>query len=60
MGGLVAETERLALPWVLNQSDGQKSLLDIARRAGLTFTAVRAAAERLLAELPAVAEREVA
>lgn len=40
----------LALQWVLNQSDGEHSLLDIARRAGLPFGAVRHAADLLEGE----------
>jgi aminopeptidase-like protein len=35
------------LLWVLNLSDGQHSLLDIAERAGLAFEAVRDAATTL-------------
>jgi aminopeptidase-like protein len=47
-GGAVAtpEDER-ALLWVLNQSDGTETLLDIARRSGLSYAVVRRAAERL-------------
>jgi aminopeptidase-like protein len=33
--------------WVLNFSDGQHSLLDIAERSGLSFTAISDAAELL-------------
>ena len=33
--------------WVLNQSDGERSLLDVAERSGLPFAAVRDAALRL-------------
>ena len=36
-----------ALLWVLNQSDGASSLLDIAARSGLTYRTVERAAERL-------------
>jgi aminopeptidase-like protein len=36
-----------ALLWVLNQSDGSKSLLDIARRSGLPFDVIAAAADSL-------------
>ncbi len=36
-----------AMLWVLNLSDGEWSLLDIAERAGLRFESVRAAAEAL-------------
>ena len=39
---------QLALLWVLNLSDGQHSLLDIAERARLPFAQVRQAADRLL------------
>jgi aminopeptidase-like protein len=35
--------------WVLNQSDGQHSLLDIAERAGVRFEAVMNAADVLCA-----------
>jgi aminopeptidase-like protein len=42
-----APTAEMAMLWVLNFSDGQHSLLDIAERAGLRFDAVRAAAELL-------------
>jgi aminopeptidase-like protein len=47
VGGPAAEREQLALLWVLNQSDGSRSLLDIAQRSGLPFSDLRAAAERL-------------
>jgi aminopeptidase-like protein len=36
-----------ALLWVLNQSDGSRSLLDIAVRSGLSFDAIAAAADAL-------------
>lgn len=36
--------DELALLWVLNQSDGTRSLLDIAERSGLSFSSLRAAA----------------
>jgi aminopeptidase-like protein len=47
-GGAVAtpDDER-ALLWVLNQSDGHSTLLDIASRSGLLYPVVRHAAERL-------------
>ena len=47
-GGAVAtpDDER-ALLWVLNQSDGSASLLDVARASGLRYPVVRRAAERL-------------
>lgn len=40
---------QLALLWVLNQSDGKHSLLDIAMRAGLDFATIRKVARRLVA-----------
>jgi aminopeptidase-like protein len=47
-GGAVAtpDDER-ALLWVLNQSDGDSTLLDIARRSGLPYPVIQRAAERL-------------
>ena len=47
-GGAVAtpDDER-ALLWVLNQSDGDESLVDIAARSGLAYPVIRRAAERL-------------
>jgi aminopeptidase-like protein len=47
-GGAVAtpDDER-ALLWVLNLSDGNSALVDIARRSGLPYAVVRRAAERL-------------
>jgi aminopeptidase-like protein len=39
--------DELALLWVLNQSDGETSLLDIAGRAGMPFHTIRGAAEAL-------------
>jgi aminopeptidase-like protein len=38
----------MAMLWVLNQSDGRHTLLDIAERASLPFAQVRAAADLLL------------
>ncbi|NMB87750.1 MAG: DUF4910 domain-containing protein [Chloroflexi bacterium] len=38
---------QLAMLWVLNQSDGKHSLLDIAERAGMAFDMIYAAAARL-------------
>jgi aminopeptidase-like protein len=47
-GGAVARPENeQALLWVLNQSDGSRTLLDIARRSGLPYAAVRHAADGL-------------
>ena len=47
-GGAVAtpDDER-ALLWVLNQSDGASSLIEIAARSGLAYATVERAAERL-------------
>ncbi|MEV4291157.1 DUF4910 domain-containing protein [Nonomuraea bangladeshensis] len=39
---------QMAMLWVLNLSDGEHGLLDIADRSGLPFAAVKAAAESLL------------
>jgi aminopeptidase-like protein len=50
LGGAADGREReLALLWVLNQSDGRHSLLDIAERSGVTFARLRQAADALLA-----------
>ena len=45
-----AAARNMAMLWVLNLSDGSHSLLDIADRAGLSFAAVRDAAELLRAQ----------
>ncbi len=47
LGGAGGRDRELALLWVLNQSDGGHSLLDIAERAGVPFARVRWAAETL-------------
>ncbi len=49
MGGTDIPDLQLALLWVLNLSDGQHSLLDISERAEMSFRAIRAAADMLLA-----------
>ena len=46
-GRPLPEAHRMALLWVLNQSDGSRSLIDIAERSGLAFDAVAAAAQAL-------------
>ncbi len=47
-GGAVATpADERALLWVLNQSDGATSLLDIAAASGLAYPVIRRAAERL-------------
>jgi aminopeptidase-like protein len=40
----------MALLWVLNQSDGTRSTLAIAERAGLPFHAVHEATDLLIAQ----------
>jgi aminopeptidase-like protein len=42
-----ARQAELALLWVLNLADGHHSLLDVAERSGLHFSAVRTAAATL-------------
>jgi aminopeptidase-like protein len=46
-GGETIGSEINARLWVLNLSDGEHSLLDIAERSGLAFHAIRGAAEAL-------------
>jgi aminopeptidase-like protein len=41
------EQAQLAMLWVLNQSDGEHSLLDVAERSGLPFATVAEAAAAL-------------
>lgn len=49
IGGQQGRKERqLAMLWVLNLSDGQNTLLDIAERSGLAFTMIRDVAEILV------------
>jgi aminopeptidase-like protein len=47
LGGVVPPDTEMALLWLLNQSDGTHSLLDVAQRAGLPFGTVHAAAMAL-------------
>jgi aminopeptidase-like protein len=47
LGGKAAEDDHLALLWVLNLSDGDNSVLDIAERSGLPFDAIRRAIDAL-------------
>jgi aminopeptidase-like protein len=50
LGGITDATEmEQALLWVLNQSDGSHTLLDVAERAGMSFGAIARAADALLA-----------
>jgi aminopeptidase-like protein len=44
LGGSEPAAHQYAMLWVLNQSDGTRSLLDIAQRSGLPFTTLRDAA----------------
>lgn len=46
-GGSSPREVEMAMLWVLNLSDGQASLLDIAQRAGMPFATVHEAADRL-------------
>ncbi len=46
-GDREAPAKNMALLWVLNLSDGEHSLLDIAERAKLPFARIRSAAEAL-------------
>lgn len=46
-GGETAREEQLAMLWVLNQSDGTASVLDVAERSGLSFRVISEAAIRL-------------
>jgi len=47
VGGQSPASRELALLWVLNQSDGDHSLLDIAERSQLPLAALNAAADVL-------------
>jgi aminopeptidase-like protein len=47
LGGREPTEHEHAMLWVLNQSDGAHSLLDIARRSGLPFAVLRDAARAL-------------
>ncbi|MGA2447877.1 MAG: DUF4910 domain-containing protein [Polyangiaceae bacterium] len=49
VGGTDIPNLQLAMLWVLNQSDGARSLLDIAERSRLPFATIRAAADMLVA-----------
>ena len=46
-GERAAGLDRMAILWVLNLSDGQHSLFDIARHCGMPFAAIAAAADAL-------------
>ncbi len=47
IGGSSPPEREHALLWVLNQSDGKQSLLDIAKRSGIDFSVIRRAASEL-------------
>jgi aminopeptidase-like protein len=47
-GDDAGRSRELALLWVLNLSDGEHSLLDVAERSGMAFAAIREAADALL------------
>lgn len=47
-GDDAGRARELALLWVLNLSDGENALLDVAERSGMSFAAIRAAADALL------------
>jgi aminopeptidase-like protein len=58
-GGTSPAGFEMALLWVLNMSDGRHSLLDVAERASIPFSTVRAAADALReANLLRVVDRE--
>jgi aminopeptidase-like protein len=47
-GGIKGETSsEMSILWVLNLSDGQHDLLDIAARSGIPFDQISKAANRL-------------
>ena len=48
MGGDNEKIERqMAMLWILNQADGEHSLLDIAERSGIDYSRIREVAELL-------------
>jgi aminopeptidase-like protein len=48
MGGKLADDARMALLWLLNMSDGQTTVLDIASRSGLPWHAIKEALRALI------------
>ena len=48
IGGVESRVDELAMLWVLNLSDGNHSLLDIAERSGSAFDVINRAADALL------------
>jgi aminopeptidase-like protein len=49
LGGPYAKHSELAMFWVLNLSDGEHALLDIAEKSGLPFDLIKGAADTLAA-----------
>ena len=48
MGGVKdAASREMAMLWVLNLSDGERDLLDVAVRSGMPFNQIRQAADAL-------------
>ncbi len=47
IGGAAGQRKQLALLWVLNQSDGEHSLLDIAERSAMSYGEILEAAQAL-------------
>jgi aminopeptidase-like protein len=47
-GGKTDNNSEMAMLWLLNLSDGQHSLLDIAERSGIKFESIRTAASKLV------------
>jgi len=47
VGGMSPAQREQALLWVLNQSDGTRPLLEVARRSGMEFQVIREAATAL-------------
>jgi aminopeptidase-like protein len=49
VGGIAAEREQLAMLWVLNQSDGEHSLLEIADRSGIPLSLIFDVTQKMVA-----------
>lgn len=49
VGGPAAEREQLAMLWVLNQSDGKHSLLEIAERSGIPLSLIFDVTQKMVA-----------
>ena len=60
IGGKLADDARMALLWLLNMSDGQTTVLDIASRSGLPWHAIKEALRALISvELLKVADTKL-